>query len=134
LKSKILKNSIIYYLFFLLPLLMPFFPILPNQTCQNILNIFVVRYYTGSRFYHKNILNFCVALLYGSEILSKNSPKLWFFLEKKLRYFNSKISTKFHRLLFLFYFFSIFGIFFFYFTYPNLTKKFETFCSVLFEG
>ena len=34
------------------------------------------------------------------------------FYKKKLRYLKSKISTKFHRLLFLFYFFSIFGIFF----------------------
>jgi len=31
---------------------------------------------------------------------------------KKLRYLKSKISKKFHCLLFLFYFFSIFGIFF----------------------
>jgi len=35
-----------------------------------------------------------------------------FFFQKKLRYLKSKISTKFHRLLFLFYFFSIFGIWF----------------------
>jgi len=51
--------------------------------------------------------------LYGSKILSKNSAKLWlFFSKKKLRYLKSKISTKIHRLLFLFYFFSIFGIWF----------------------
>ena len=34
------------------------------------------------------------------------------FFQKKLRYLKSRISTKFHRLLFLFYYFSIFGIFF----------------------
>jgi len=31
---------------------------------------------------------------------------------KKLRYLKYKISTKFHRLVFLFYFYSIFGILF----------------------
>jgi len=31
---------------------------------------------------------------------------------KKLRYLKSKISTKFHRLLFIVYFFGIFGILF----------------------
>ena len=35
-----------------------------------------------------------------------------FYFKKKLRYLKSKISTKFHRLLFRFYFFSIFGILF----------------------
>jgi len=33
-----------------------------------------------------------------------------FFFQKKLRYLKSKISKKFHRLLFRFYFFNIFGI------------------------
>ena len=35
-----------------------------------------------------------------------------FFFQKKLRYLKYKISTKFHHLLFLFYFFSIFVILF----------------------
>jgi len=35
----------------------------------------------------------------------------------------SNISTKFHRLLFCFYF-----------THPNLSKNYEIFCSVLLEG
>jgi len=35
-----------------------------------------------------------------------------FFFQKELRYLKSKISTTFHRLLFLFYFFSIFDILF----------------------
>jgi len=38
----------------------------------------------------------------------KEFAKLWLFFEKKLRYLKSKISTKFHRLIFLFIFFSIF--------------------------
>jgi len=45
-------------------------------------------------------------------------PNYGIFFRKKLRYMKSRISTKFHRLLFLFYFFIIYGIF----------------CSVLFEG
>jgi len=45
----------------------------------------------------------------------------------------SKILTKFHRLLFIFYRFSIFGIFF-SFTYPYLSNNYEIFCSVLYEG
>jgi len=57
-----------------------------------------------------------------------------FFFQKKLRYLKSRISTIFHRLLFIFYFFSIFGIFFFYYTYPSLSKNYGIFCSVLFKG
>jgi len=71
--------------------------------------------------------------LYGSKILSKNSTKLWFFSQKKLRYMKSRISTKFHHLLFLFNFLA-FLAFFFYFTYLNLSKNYGIFCSVLFEG
>ena len=56
------------------------------------------------------------------------------FFKENLIYFTSKISPKFHNLLFLSYFFSIFYIFFFYFTYPNLSKNYCIFCSVLFEG
>jgi len=41
-----------------------FFSILPVYSCQKILQIFVL------------------FLLYGSEILSKNSAKLWFFFKK----------------------------------------------------
>jgi len=33
-----------------------------------------------------------------------------FFFQRKLRYLKSKISTKYYRLLFLFYVFKIFGI------------------------
>jgi len=57
-------------------------------------------------------LKFLCFLLYWSEILSKNSPKLWVFFQENLKYLKSKISPKFHNLLFLSYFFSIFDIFF----------------------
>jgi len=153
-KSKILQKFHRLPFVFLV-FLTSFFPISLIQTCQTILNIFVVLHYTDYRFYQrilentwifikkkmvifaiqnifrvpsfticflifwyfwhlfylfylsivvKEILkNFCILFLYGFEILSKNSPKLWFFF-KKLRYLKSKISTKFHSLLFHFYF------------------------------
>jgi len=66
-----------------------------------------------------------------TEILSKNSTKLWFFSQKKWRYMKSKISPKFHPLQFLFFFFTTFGIFFLYFTYPNLSKKYGIFFTIL---
>jgi len=55
------------------------------------------------------------------------------FFEKKLRYLKSKISTKFHCLLFFFLVFQHLWHFFFNFTYPTLSKNYEIFCSVLFE-
>jgi len=62
----------------------------------------------------------------------KNSAKLWFFfLQKKLIYLKSKISTNFHRLLFLFYFLSIFGILFSLSPIQTCPKIMEFFCSVL---
>ena len=60
----------------------------------------------------QKILKICVVLLYGSEILSKNSTKLCFFFQKKLRYLKSRILRKFHRLLFLFYFLAFLAFFF----------------------
>jgi len=53
---------------------------------------------------------------------------------KKLRYLKYKISTKFHRLLFLFYFFSIFGILLSISPIQTCPKIMEIFCSVLLEG
>ena len=60
----------------------------------------------------KKVKIFCVVLFFGSEILSKNSATLWFFFGKKLRYLKSKISTKFHCLLFFFLVFQHFWHFF----------------------
>jgi len=75
------------------------------------------------------VLFYCMDPRFYQKILQNHG-----FFEKKLTYLKSRISTKFHRLLFIFYFFSIFGIFFFYFTYPNLTKNYGIFCSVLLQG
>jgi len=54
------------------------------------------------------------------------------FLEKEVRYLKYKFSTKFHRLLLLFYFFNIFGILFSISpiqTYPKIMEFFEVFYS-----
>ena len=53
---------------------------------------------------------------------------------KKSRYLKSNISTNFHRLIFRFSFFLHFWHFVSYFTYPNLSKNYWIFCSVLLEG
>jgi len=71
----------------------------------------------------KKFLKLLCFLLYGSEILSKNSGKLWFFYQENLIYLKSKISPTFHNLLFLSYFFNIFDIFFFLFHLSKLVKK-----------
>jgi len=50
-----------------------------------------------------------------------------FIFQKKLRYLKSKISTKFHRLLFRFYFFSILFSISPIQTCPNVMEFFEVF-------
>jgi len=70
------------------------FSILPVYGFQKNYKIFVWFYCMDPRFYQKILQNYV------------------FLLKKKLRYLKSKISTKFRRLVFLFYFFSIFGILF----------------------
>jgi len=68
-----------------------------------------------------------------SEILSKNSAKLWSFLKKNLDIWN----PKFQQNSIVYYFFLVFQHlwhFFFNFTYPTLSKNYGIFCSVLFEG
>jgi len=67
---KLFTNSIIYYLFFLLPFLTPFFPISPNQTCQKILNIFVVHYYTEYRFYQRILENSSILIKKNRDIIN----------------------------------------------------------------
>ena len=84
-----------YYCFLnFLVFLTSFFSILPVYGFQKNCKTFVLFY--------------CMDLRFLQEILQNYD----FFFKKKLRYLKSKISTKFHRLLFLFYFFSIFGILF----------------------
>jgi len=53
---------------------------------------------------------------------------------KKLRYLKSKISTKFHRLLFPFYFFNIFGILFSISRTQTCTKIVEFFVVFYWKG
>ena len=57
-----------------------------------------------------------------------------FFFQKKLRYQKSKISTKFHRLLFRFYFFSIFGILFFVSPIQTCPKIMDFFVVFYWKG
>jgi len=55
LKSKIIHkfHYLLFVYFILLAFLTSFFPISPNQTCLQILNIFVALYYTDYRFYQR---------------------------------------------------------------------------------
>jgi len=59
LKSKILHkfHYLLFVFFILLAFLTSFFRISPMQTCHKILNIFVVLYYMGYRFYHRILEN-----------------------------------------------------------------------------
>jgi len=101
--TKHFQNSIIYYLFF-------YFLVFLTSFFLFYLPIVI-----------KKFLKFLSFLLYGSEILSKNSTKLWFFFKKIWYIWN----PKFHQNSLIFYFFLIFLHFwhlFFYFTYPNLWK------------
>jgi len=67
---KLFTNSIIYYLFFLLPFSTPFFPISRNQTCQKIINIFVVLYYTDYRFYQRILENSWILIKKNRDIVN----------------------------------------------------------------
>jgi len=99
------QNSIVYYFlfYFLLFLISFFFSILPPYSCQKILKFFF--YFMDPRFCQRILQN------YGG-----------FFLEN-LIYLKTKISPKFHNLLFFSNFFSIFCIFFFLFHLSKLDKK-----------
>ena len=94
--------------------LISFFSILPVYGFQKNCKILVWFSCMDPRFYQNFLLN------YG------------FFFQKKLRYLKYKISTKFHRLLFLFYFFSIFVILFSIspiLTCPKIMELFVVFYS-----
>jgi len=58
-KSKIIHkfHYLLFIFFILLAFLTSFSPISPNQSCQKILNIFVVLYYTDYRFYQRILEN-----------------------------------------------------------------------------
>jgi len=72
---KFFINSIIYYLFisylFFLAFLTFFISISPNQTCQRILNIFVVLYYTDYRFYHRILENSWILIKKNRDIINR---------------------------------------------------------------
>jgi len=60
----------------------------------------------------KEIVKFLCCFIVWIRDFIKNFCRTLVFFQKKLRYLKSKISTKFRRLLFHFYFFNIFGILF----------------------
>ena len=94
LKSKIIHKFHYLLFVFLLPFVTPFFPISPNQTCQKILNIFVVLYYTDYRFYQK---------------ILENS---WSLIKRNRDIINTKHFQNSIVYYLLFNFFNIFDIFF----------------------
>jgi len=77
----------------------------------NIFDIFFFLFYL-SMVLKKKLKFLCCFIVLIRDFLKKFCKKYGFFFKKKLRYLKSKISTKFHRLLFRFHFFSIFGILF----------------------
>jgi len=102
--------------FYFVVFLTSFFAIFPVHDFQKKFIIFVLFYCMDPRFYQKILQN------YG------------FFSRKKLRYLKSKISIKFHRLQFHFYFFSISGILFSFSSIQTFRKVMKFFCNVLPEG
>ena len=76
----------------------------------------------------------CCFIVWIRDFIKKFCKTMVFF-QKKLRYLKSKISTKFHHLLFLFYFFSaFFSHFVFYLTYPTCPKIMGFFIVFYFKG
>ena len=108
---KFFINSIVYHLFFfiLFAFFTSFFLISPIQTCQKILNIFVVLYNTNYRFYQR---------------ILENS---WIFIKKNIYILNTKHFQNCIVLLFAFWFFSIFDIFFSILLVYSCQKKFKIF-------
>ena len=86
-------------------ILVIFFSISPIQTCQKILNIFMVLYCTDYRFYQR---------------ILENS---WIFMKKNRDTLNTKHFLNSIIYYLVFQFFSIFDIFFFYFTCLCFWKK-----------
>ena len=115
--TKHFQNSIVYYLLFkFLVFLTYFFLFYLSMVFKKILQIFVLFYCMDPRFYQKILQN------YG------------FFLKKKIQIFENQNFNKIPSVTIFFLIFLAFLTFFFYFTYPNLSKDYEIFCSVLLEG
>jgi len=70
LQSKIIHKFHYLLFLFLILFLTPFFPISPNQTCQKILNIFVVLYYTDYRFYQRILENSWILIKKNRDIVN----------------------------------------------------------------
>ena len=72
LESKILHkfHYLLFFLFIFLAFLKFFFPISPNQTCQRILNIFVVLSCTDYRFYQRILENSWILIKKNIDIVN----------------------------------------------------------------
>jgi len=81
----------------------------------------------------KKILKFLCCFIVWIRDFIKIFCKTMVFFSKKVRYLKSKISTKFHRLIFRLYFFSILA-FCFLSHLSKLVQKLWNFWSVLLEG
>jgi len=115
--TKHFQNSIIYYLLFLFFIIFNiFFSGLPPYSCQKILKIFV-----------------CF-IVWIREFMKAFYKTMVFYFKKIWYIWNPKFHQNSLIYYFFLLFFSIFDIFFFcYFTYPNLSKNYWIFCSVLLE-
>ena len=83
--------------------------------------------------FQKNCKILCCFIVWIWDFIKKFCKTMVFF-SKKLRYLKSKVSTKFHRLLFLFYFSIPFSILFSISPIQTCPKNYGIFCSILLEG
>ena len=114
--TKHFQNSIVYYLLF------------------NFLVLFTSFFLFYLSMVFKKLLKFLCCFIVSIRDFIKKFCKAMFFFQKKLRYLKSRFSTKFHRLLFLFYICSMYGIFFCISPNQTCQKNQGIICSVLFEG
>ena len=105
LSTKYFQNSIVYYLiFYYFSIFQTFFFYFTCLWFSKNCKIFVLFYYMDPRFY------------------------------QKMEIFEIQNFNKIQLFTISFLFFQHFWHFVFYFTYPNLSKNYEIFCSVLLEG
>ena len=100
------------FLFYFLAFLTYFFPISPNQTCQRILNIFVVLYYTEYRFYQRIVENSRILIKKNRDIVKTKhfqNSIVYYLLFNFLVFFTSFFSVLpvdgFQKILKIFVFF-----------------------------
>jgi len=113
--TKHFQNSVVYYLFFnFLVFLTSFFLVYLSMVFKKFLK-FVLFYCMDPSFYQEILQNYVFFF-----------KKIWDIWTPELQQ---------NSIVYYFYLiFLAFLAFFFYFTYPNLSKNFGVFCSVLFEG